>query len=163
MKAEFKKIATEILSILTTSGSPPEMDGTMSARVYPPHESEQRLGPHVDNTTLTLLWANAPGLQIPVKGSIEPGTVSSYGIPNLTGEFVILSEAQWMTIPAHNNDIILTLGLEFFEHFSGEKVKGLEVESPVLHRVKVGGEGTRVSVPYLCRVKVEEGGSGDNG
>eukprot|EP00518_Triparma_eleuthera_P006546 CAMPEP_0182479744 /NCGR_PEP_ID=MMETSP1319-20130603/34689_1 /TAXON_ID=172717 /ORGANISM="Bolidomonas pacifica, Strain RCC208" /LENGTH=241 /DNA_ID=CAMNT_0024681181 /DNA_START=76 /DNA_END=797 /DNA_ORIENTATION=- len=151
----FRALAQSILCLLTDrSDSDVKVEGTMSTRVYPPHEDEQRLGPHVDNTTLTLLWATEPGLQVPVPGSIRPDQVAGFGVPSLTGEFVFLREDQWVTVPSTPDDIILTLGLEFFTAFS-DVAERAKILSPALHRVKRAGTNsktTRLSVPYLCRL-----------
>ena len=106
--------------------------------------SSQRLGPHVDNATLTLLWATEPGLQVPVPGSIRPDQVAGFGFPSLTGEFVFLREDQWVTVPSTPDDIVLTLGLEFFTAFS-DVAERAKILSPALHRVKRAGTNSKTT------------------
>jgi len=117
-------VVESLLSILTDVDSHRvDKDSYMRLRYYPsrPQTSApaKRLGAHVDGNLLTLLLSTAPGFQVPNEkhsstSALTAETVRNYGMPTLSGEFVFLPDEAWSNVILNKDEIIVTLGDEFF-------------------------------------------------
>ena len=124
-------------------------------------DSQVRLGAHIDGNFFTLLWSNAPGLQVlNPKKVVTAEELMYYGMP-LVGEatssltvkeedFVDV-EAEW----ASGGVMLVTVGRSWFSSTNPlTQDSDLKVTCPVLHRVAFPDSqiGTRFSIPFLVNV-----------
>ncbi|GMI32271.1 hypothetical protein TeGR_g2336 [Tetraparma gracilis] len=170
LRASLDGLVEALLGALAVPSTdpPPQAEGVVSLRFYPaspppasssPPASGQRLGAHVDGNLCTLLYSTSPGLQVPspshpANRGITRGQVQGYGMPTLAGEVLVLGEERWAFVDARDDEILLTVGNEFFGDALRFPEKG-QVFGPVLHRVHDGcmGGKERVSVPFLSWLK----------
>ena len=121
-----------------------------------------RLGGHVDNTLLTLLWADAPGLQVLSPRDPRGWTgeaVAALGLPSWGGAPAppLDDELDWGEVAAPGGapwgagPLLLTVGAEWLG-LRGAPLA--HVESAVLHRVAVPHDlgRDRFSLPFLVRL-----------
>eukprot|EP00520_Triparma_pacifica_P004717 CAMPEP_0118639022 /NCGR_PEP_ID=MMETSP0785-20121206/4004_1 /TAXON_ID=91992 /ORGANISM="Bolidomonas pacifica, Strain CCMP 1866" /LENGTH=259 /DNA_ID=CAMNT_0006530327 /DNA_START=18 /DNA_END=794 /DNA_ORIENTATION=- len=174
IKRILKETVYKILNILSSTNPtsptslPPSLqtrnlkvDGILCMRYYPSKDdapsSQQRLGSHCDGNMVTLLWSTRPGLQVPVDdGRVSPSQVKSVGVPTMggldnVGKWRDMVDGDWEVVETEDeDDVIVTIGNEWFElNLNPEVNEG--VWCPVLHRVFMGGEEERWSMPYLAR------------
>lgn len=113
-----------------------------------------RLGAHCDNTLLTLLWADGPGLEVldPSRANDwAPEAVLRYGLPTMgeTSEMAELRHDQWAAIDLDwtRDPLLLTVGTAWL---SNELVAAAcPARCAVLHRVVVPPGRARHSLPFL--------------
>jgi len=138
----------------------PMADGAISLRYYPPAATKaedrtaQRLGAHVDGNFMTLLLSTRVGLQVPNPAENEGITrsqVQNYGMPTLTGEILFFSDEKWSYVDQREDEILVSLGNEFFEDKRVAFPEKATIFGPLLHRVNDGkmDGGDRISVPFL--------------
>ena len=131
------------------------LDARLCLRRYPPGKRGQRLGAHVDDTLCTLLWASTPGLEIlaPQNDSEWSGTdVAKVGLPTMGPPPKVVQEDDWATVTPPSADCFLfTPGNGWGAHVA------LPLRSPTLHRVAVGGDVERLSLPLLVSVRGDYG------
>ncbi len=141
------------------------LDARLSCRIYPcsPDVLPQRLGAHVDSTLVTLLYSNAPGLQVLEEhgdvahsdgdGRWTSEQVCAVGMPTMSaGQSRVPKEEEWATVVLPTQDaLLLSVGSEWLT----EAQDSLPVRSPVLHRVVLqpGQDGDRYSLPLLVNLK----------
>jgi len=82
-------------------------------------------------------------------------------MPTLAPSPLHIPEEGWAYVTVSPDEILVTLGDEFFTSGLVEFPEKRGVRGPVLHRVTDGmmGEGGRISVPFLARL-VTAGGEG---
>ncbi|CAH0372086.1 unnamed protein product [Pelagomonas calceolata] len=132
------------------------LDARLCLRRYPPGHTGQRLGAHVDDTLCTLLWASTPGLEIlaPQDDAAWNGAdVAKVGLPTMGPPPKVVQEDDWATVTPPSADCFLfTPG----NGWSGI-VTSVPLRSPTLHRVAVGGDVERLSLPLLVSVRGDYG------
>ena len=168
-----EKAIKAISPSLSALASEKGLDAKLSCREYPApqncHDNEhgcQRLGPHVDATFVTLLWSDAPGLQVfdPEEGSAWTGEeVMSVGVPSISVDNLRrqVNERDWANVELasapgnmkNENAIFLTVGSEWWNNSRAQQL--LPVQSPVLHRVFIIEDQNidRYSLPLLVNLK----------
>jgi hypothetical protein len=177
IRASLNSLVSTFLTALCSTSAPPAVgDGLISLRYYPPVASFapapsasalpdlladrpdiQRLGAHVDGNLMTLLLSTAAGLQVPtasINPSLTSDQVRNYGLPTLTGAILFLPDSHWSYVDVRSDEILVTLGNEFFDSGAIAFQEKPLVHGPVLHRVNDGlmnGEG-RISVPFLAKL-----------
>ena len=131
------------------------LDARLCLRRYPPGHKGQRLGAHVDDTLCTLLWASTPGLEIlaPQDDAAWSGAdVAKVGLPTMGPPPKTVEEHDWATVTPPSADCFLfTPGNGWGAHVA------LPLRSPTLHRVAVGGDVERLSLPLLVSVRGDYG------
>ena len=132
------------------------LDARLCLRRYPPGHTGQRLGAHVDDTLCTLLWASTPGLEIlaPQNDATWTGAdVAKVGLPTMGPPPKVVGEGDWATVTPPSADcFLLTPGNGW-----GGIVTSVPLRSPTLHRVAVGGDVERLSLPLLVSVRGDYG------
>ena len=132
------------------------LDARLCLRRYPPGHTGQRLGAHVDDTLCTLLWASTPGLEIlaPRDDAAWTGEdVAKVGLPTMGPPPKVVEEHDWATVTPPSYDCFLfTPGNGW-----GGIVTSVPLRSPTLHRVAVGGDVERLSLPLLVSVRGDYG------
>jgi len=110
----------------------------------------------VDDTLCTLLWASTPGLEIlaPRDDAAWSGEdVATVGLPTMGPPPKIVGEGDWATVTPPSADCFLfTPGNGW-----GGIVTSVPLRSPTLHRVAVGGDVERLSLPLLVSVRGDYG------
>ena len=173
VRAKLTALCERLLEVLVGEAAP--LDGRICMRTYPrappPADgdgdcnadadadadgaTQQRLGAHCDNTLLTLLWADGPGLQVLHPGRADgwtPERVMRYGLPTMSDadEIQTLEEEQWATVelPWDEGPLLLTLGCAWT---SSELTRDHPARCAVLHRVVIppGYPHDRHSIPFL--------------
>lgn len=141
------------------------LQGRLCLRAYPAQQEETvRLGAHCDATLLTLLWSNAPGLQVMDPTTVPdwmPADVMGYGLPSFAGAPKLLQENQWaeVDLPWADGCLLMTAGTAWMSH--AERARLPEAQSAVLHRVVAHSGAERVSLPFLVDAsRVEESAPG---
>jgi len=159
-----------------------ELDGSLSVKSYANDRRDRseltlesssnsstsniRLGAHVDGNMFTILWSNAPGLQVlrPDK-EVVADDIMFYGMPligvspslEVEEDDFIDVEADWSS----GNVMLVTVGRSWFSPSNPlTKNSEMNVKCPVLHRVAFpdrDGE-PRHSVPFLVNVKLPDPG-----
>ena len=142
-----------------------DVQGRLCLRAYPcaagdgaeaaPAAPSQRLGAHCDSTLMTLLWADAPGLEVldPVKAADwTPDAVMRYGLPTMgeLSEPACLREDQWARVHLDwsADPLLLTVGTSWLRH---ELMQTAPARCAVLHRVVLpDGTRGRHSLPFLA-------------
>ena len=131
------------------------LDARLCLRRYPPGHTGQRLGAHVDDTLCTLLWASTPGLEVlaPRDDAAWTGAdVAKVGLPTMGPPPKVVGEGDWATVTPPSADCFLfTPGNGWGAHVA------LPLRSPTLHRVAVGGDVERLSLPLLVSVRGDYG------
>jgi len=132
------------------------LDARLCLRRYPPGPRGQRLGAHVDDTLCTLLWASTPGLEVlaPADDSDWTGRdVAKVGLPTTGPRPRIVEEGDWARVaPPSAGCFIFTPGNGW-----GGIATSVQLRSPTLHRVAVGGDVERLSLPLLVSVRGDYG------
>jgi isopenicillin N synthase-like dioxygenase len=149
-----------------------ELDGPLSVKSYagnrrelamePPSSStttNTRLGAHVDGNMFTILWSNAPGLQVlrPDK-EVVADDIMFYGTPLIgVGPSLQVEEEDFVDVEADWSSgtvMLVTVGRSWFSSSNPlTKSSGIHVKCPVLHRVAFPDrDGMRHSVPFLVNV-----------
>ena len=113
-----------------------------------------RLGAHCDNTLLTLLWSDGPGLEVLDPARADGWTrdqVLQYGLPTMgeVSEIAELRSDQWALVDLEwaNHPLLLTIGSAWL---SNELVSSVcPARCAVLHRVVLSPERARHSLPFL--------------
>ena len=136
------------------------LEGRLKMRSYPSGGNQQlpvqRLGPHCDATLITMLWSDAPGLQV-----VDPSTLGTewtaqhlmnYGLPSMGPMPPELKPEQWATVHVPDWEqgvLLLTLGTGW--HQCAVAMERLPAKSAVLHRVNcaAGWRGERHSLPFF--------------
>jgi hypothetical protein len=158
-REELTNLTYRVLGILvggdprTTAGLG-RLEGRLCLRAYPKQtEQTVRLGAHCDATLLTLLWSDAPGLEVMDDRTLapdwEPSDVMSYGLPSMAGAPKMLREEQWaqVDLPWEDGCLLLTVGTAWMG--CAEQVQLPPARSAVLHRVVTLRGVERVSLPFL--------------
>ena len=171
-RTKLTELCCRVLRIVV--GSSPPIEGRLCLRAYK-HGSGagmgqndearddvrgQRLGAHCDNTLLTLLWADGPGLQVLHPGLAPdwtPERIMNYGLPTMAGtdDAEELREDQWATVelPWSEGPLLLTLGCSWLSSIPTDRHPAV---CAVLHRV-VAPPCDRCSIPFLVDIKAESG------
>ncbi|KAJ1458200.1 hypothetical protein M885DRAFT_586298 [Pelagophyceae sp. CCMP2097] len=171
LRCKMRSVAQRLASIVCGDGFSEglekrgqKLDGRLSLRVYPAApDSDARLGAHLDANLFTLLWADAPGLEVldPQTSEISAADVLAVGVPSVgpaaSADFLDTDEA-WAAIPhAIQGDSTLTftvsrgwLRSDAIAEIADAEV--LKVTSAALHRVRLDGSTKRCSIPYLVDV-----------
>ena len=172
VRTKLTALCERLLEVLVGEAAP--LDGRICMRTYPraapadgdadadadananaDGSAQQRLGAHCDNTLLTLLWADGPGLQVLHPGRADgwtPERVMRYGLPTMSDadEIQTLGEEQWATVelPWADGPLLLTLGCAWM---SSELTRDHPAQCAVLHRVVLppGYPRDRHSIPFL--------------
>ena len=148
-----------------------QCDGTNSTPSAASPPASTRLGAHCDATLFTLLWSDAPGLQVldPVRAARSGWTVPDvvhFGIPFLgpvdcaddeeEGSPPELQDSHWATVeqPWSEGALLFSLGTAW--DASGIGARELpNVRGAVLHRVATcAGQPARHSLPFLVDLAV---------
>jgi hypothetical protein len=173
-KDEMKALANRVAIILfgEEACAGVEFDGPLSVKSYigdrgkiehtkssDYSDSDVRLGAHIDGNMFTLLWSNAPGLQVlkPDK-DVAAEDLMFYGMPlvgvdpslDVKDDDFVEVEANW----ASGGLMLVTVGRSWFGSSNTlTNDNNLHVKCPVLHRVSFSDrEEVRYSVPYLVSV-----------
>lgn len=126
------------------------------------NEQHQPLGPHCDATLFTLLWSNAPGLQVLDPKRVAGWTaqhIREFGIPSMCSIEDAppdITEEQWATvdIPWAEGVMLFTLGTSW--HLYEQMTGAVPTKSAALHRVTVSGlSRDRLSLPFLVGLHVQ--------
>lgn len=130
--------------------------GSVDAASSPPPPT-QRLGAHCDSVLLTLLWSDAPGLEVldPVAASEwTPEAVLSYGLPTMgdASEPAMLRDDQWARIELDwaKQPLLFTVGTSWLRH--PLTTARAPARCAALHRVCVPTTAAtpRHSLPFLA-------------
>ena len=173
LRACLRRVCLRVLSIAlddpalgaTLAARRLDVQGRLCLRAYPsvagngaeaaPAPPSQRLGAHCDSTLMTLLWADAPGLEVldPVKAADwTPDAVMRYGLPMMgeVSEPACLREDQWARVHLDwsADPLLLTVGTSWLRH---ELMQSAPARCAVLHRVVLpDGTHARHSLPFLA-------------
>jgi hypothetical protein len=137
-----------------------QLEGRLCLRAYPAqHEETVRLGAHCDATLLTLLWSNAPGLQVMDPETVPdwtPEDVMGYGLPSMAGAPKLLQDSQWaeVDLPWTDGCLLMTVGTAWMSHPAKARLPA--ARSAVLHRVVAHSGVERVSLPFLVDTVAKE-------
>jgi len=152
---DVSKRLLRICSKPSTRNNKVEIEGRLCLRVYPSLPKEDtRLGAHVDNTVMTLLFADGPGLQVLDPGRVSPKTwtrnrICTYGLPTTTLDDgpLFLRENEWgfVDLPWDRCPLLFTVGAAW----PLKRWNDINILSPVLHRVFLKGGTSRISMPFL--------------
>ena len=146
-----------------------DLHGRLCLRQYPPmtdgKQMAPRLGAHIDNTLLTLLWADGPGLQVLDSDRAQaagwtPQDILSFGLPTMMPvlgkengsekEPPPLTNEHWATVDLDwaRDPLLLTIGASWLQ---AEVVQGVcPAQCAALHRVVLPADRSRYSLPFLC-------------
>ena len=156
LRGDLTALAERTLQRLAPDVPRLQLDARLCLRRYPPGKRGQRLGAHVDDTLCTLLWASTPGLEIlaPRDDAAWTGTdVAKVGLPTMGPPPKVVGEGDWATVTPPSADCLLfTPGNGW-----GGIVTSVPLRSPTLHRVAVGGDVERLSLPLLVSVRGDYG------
>jgi isopenicillin N synthase-like dioxygenase len=139
-------------------------EGRLKMRTYPRAKQNggsswpaQRLGAHCDATLMTLLWTDAPGLQVVDPKLLDaaewtPQQITSYGLPTMGPPPPELKEADWATVKLESFDrgiLVMTLGTGWSD--CGAVMQTFPARSAALHRVMVhrAPAADRHSLPFF--------------
>ena len=159
-RAELMALTQRLLKILANDAELGQLEGRLCLRAYPAqHEETVRLGAHCDATLLTLLWSNAPGLQVMDPTTVPdwtPADVMGYGLPSMTGVPKQLQESQWaeVDLPWADGCLLLTVGTAWISYPGTARLPA--AQSAVLHRVVAHSGVERVSLPFLVDTAAKE-------
>jgi hypothetical protein len=160
-RAELTALTHRLLTILAGGNADiGQLEGRLCLRAYPAqHEETVRLGAHCDATLLTLLWSNAPGLQVMDPATVPdwtPADVMGYGLPSMAGAPKLLQESQWaeVDLPWADGCLLMTVGTAWMSHPENARLPA--AKSAVLHRVVAHSGVERVSLPFLVDTVAEE-------
>ena len=121
-----------------------EMGGALSMRFYPRRsadlaatEAENLLGAHVDGNFITLLWSDAPGLQVP--GPEAPlDSYLSAGIPSIgVSGATDMDDRDWVDVEGPPGCLLVTIGQGWFQSAAAQLLGG--VPCATYHRVSIDG------------------------
>ena len=171
-RGALKEVTEKMLRVLAGDGAVvalaeggEAMVGRLCLRVYPERRGLEahRLGAHCDGTLMTLLWSDAPGLQVVNPACLEdwtPEQVTSFGLPSMGPPPPELRSEQWATVdlPWGEGALLFTLGTGWQR--CPIAMASLPAASAALHRVVVpaGMARDRHSLPFLVDVVPLPGG-----
>ncbi len=133
-----------------------------------------RLGAHVDGNMFTLLWSNAPGLQVlrPTSGTVafEPHDLMMFGMPMIgAGPMLTFTDDDYADVvlpPGYEMErcMLFTVGRSWFSQGNplaaetGDESLSPVPQCPVLHRVAFADRAEqRWSIPFLVNCDKEGG------
>eukprot|EP00658_Telonema_sp_P-2_P014309 TRINITY_DN15439_c0_g1_i1.p1 TRINITY_DN15439_c0_g1~~TRINITY_DN15439_c0_g1_i1.p1 ORF type:complete len:256 (-),score=35.31 TRINITY_DN15439_c0_g1_i1:629-1396(-) len=147
-------LGEEFLAELDRTGR--TIDGRQSLRYYPGGDGtgDIALGPHVDNTLFTMLWADGPGFQVVTTHEAAESS-SGLGLPSIGPSFPQgVSEDKWAEVAQFwSEDLLLvTVGQEWIDvGAESHNEMMLRVKRAALHRVALP-KSPRHSLPFLVRI-----------
>ena len=185
---QMKDLATRVASILFGDEAvlDVELDGPLSVKSYVGDRREllessdrrellessvsstssttnTRLGAHVDGNMFTILWSNAPGLQVLRHDKdVVADDIMFYGMPLVgIGPSLEVDEEDFVDVHADwesGKVMLVTVGRSWFSPSNPlTKSSDINVKCPVLHRVAFPDrDGERHSVPFLVNVVQRE-------
>ena len=124
-----------------------EMGGALSMRFYPRRsadlaatEAENLLGAHVDGNFITLLWSDAPGLQVPgPEAPLDLGDVAAAGIPSIgVSGATDMDDRDWVDVEGPPGCLFVTIDQGWFQSAAAQLWGG--VPCATYHRVSIDGD-----------------------
>ena len=124
------------------------LDPRLCLRRYAAGETRQRLGPHVDDTLCTLLWATGPGLEVlaPVVDDWTGEDVARVGLPTMGPMPRAPAADDWAVVALPPDCLLLNPGHAWAR--CAATSAAVPLRAATLHRVVLGGE-ERLSLPLL--------------
>jgi len=139
-----------------------QLDARLTLRRYPRWDFDipqggQRLGAHVDDTLCTLLWSTGPGLEVLAPDDEREWTgadVARVGLPTMGEPVRAIEPGDWAAVdlsPWDSGALLLTPGHGWPK--CPATAAAVPLRSPTLHRVALGNDRERLSLPLLVSLR----------